>query len=241
VLSDSTANEDGEWMRPMAGELAARYPGHRVLYSKWYSEGSNVAGSAYRPAVTVQDGPAGAPTLHVWNGAVPGWSARSPLGPQFRALVVDPDPDQVIVSYGHNEGNSGRADDEARWRGQMVPLTDALRDSVPAARLTLTLQNPQYASDVQARRAVVYREIATARGFGLLDVAPLFLADPNWRTDWMLDDRHPNTTGEQLWANEATHAVLDGVTVTPHPPPTGPTVLWFDADVAAQTSTGPAG
>jgi lysophospholipase L1-like esterase len=231
VLSDSTGNDQDEWPRLLALRLAARYPGHRVLYSKWDSERWNVPGTAYRPEEALQDGPDSAPVLHLWNGAVPGWFSRSPLGPQFDALVVAPGPEHVIISFGHNEGTAGRADDEARWRGQMLALTTTLAAAVPGAPVTLTLQNPRYREPtLQSRRAVVYREIATLCGYGIIDVAPVFLANPRWREEWMKDDVHPNAAGEEVWADEAARAVLAGGRVTAQPPPSGPVVLRYDTD-----------
>lgn len=195
VLGDSTGDDSTEWVRLLTGHLATHWPTHTVIYHSW-----DETTVVYRPAVTVQTGTG--PTLHVWNGSAAGQSTRYSLAPAFQSLVIDTDPDLVLVSHGHNEGSdTGTDQDRERWRGQMSALTETVAYELPDAAISIVIQNPRrHQPLVQAQRASLYSSMAAARGYGIIDVHSAYTANPTWGTDWMRDDIHPNEAGSVAWA-----------------------------------------
>lgn len=192
VLSDSTGDDATEWVYLWATAFAARFPAYTVTYRLW-SDGSG----AYGSPTTLQTG-SGAQTLAVYNCAVAGTATEYTLAGRWAAAVVAPDPDLVMISYGHNEGPAASGYTAAHWRGRYLALTESLTLEHPNAGLLCVLQNPQPANDDQAKRARVYEEIAGLRGYGTINVHDAFVATGNV-SSLLTDGTHPNTTGSALW------------------------------------------
>lgn len=198
IVGDSTGNETTEWVHLAAQALAAQFPAYSVVYHLWDAAG----GAAYSAPTTIQTG-SGSNTLHVWNCSVSGSAATYTRGSRWSAAVLATTPDYICVSYGHNEGTTAGGATAETWRTQMAALTESLTEACPLAALAIVLQNPRGDGvPDQQRKARVYREIAAVRGYGVIDVQSVFLAQPSLTPLLLGDNVHPSTTGSQLWAAE---------------------------------------
>jgi hypothetical protein len=216
ILGDSTGNETTEWVYLTAQSLATQYPAYTVIYHLWDPTGGVAydTGTSGTP-VTLQTG-SGSNTLHVWNCSVAGSATTYTRGSRWAAAVLAAKPHYITVSYGHNEGTSAGGVTAEVWRTQMALLTESLTEAFPASELALVLQNPR-ADGVrdQESRAAVYREVAALRGYGLIDVQAVFLAQPSLTAIINADNIHPNATGEALWANEVLRVLTWSVEARP--------------------------
>lgn len=227
-VGDSTGNETTEWVYLTAQALAAQYPAYTVIYHLWDPTGGAAydTGSAGTP-ITIQTG-TGANTLNVWNCSVAGTGTTYVRGTRWAAAVQATNPDWVTVNYGHNEGTSAAGSTPDSWRMQMLALTESLSEAFPLTPLTLILQNPRGdGTPDQERRARAYREIAALRGYGIIDVQSVFLAQPSLSALISGDNVHPNGTGSRLWADE----VIRCLTYSPQARPRyqGPSLLAIPA------------
>lgn len=205
VVGDSTGNETTEWVYLLAGQIADDWPTWTVLYRLW-----NDGAGAYDSAVTIQTG-TGSRTLTIYNASVAGFTSDSWLGSRADTALYALDPKLVVISLGHNEQIIAAE----LWHGRYVALTESISDRLPGADLLTILQNPATANTRQQERAEIYREIATRRGYGLIDVQQAFLDTPSWQTALIADGIHPNTAGSQLWAA----TVKPAFTYQPNLPP----------------------
>ena len=207
VIGDSTGNETVEWVRLWLGSFAPRFPAYTMIYHLWDATGDAGYDTGSAPAaVTVQTG-TGARTLHLWNFAVSGSSTRYCLGSRWVLGVAATNPDLVMVSHGHNESAFGVAA-VAAWRGQYLALTESLAEEFPQAAITCVMQNPETANTDQQRRAVIYQQLASSRGYGIIDVQRAFLDTGNYAAYTKVDGVHPTTSfdapspdGSALWAS----------------------------------------
>lgn len=219
ILGDSTGNETSEWVYLAAQWLAAQYPAYTVVYRLWDAAG----GAAYGSPTTIQTG-TGANTLTIWNCSVAGTTTFYTRGSRWPAAVLATTPDWCTVSYGHNEFTSASGSTNESWRAQMAALTESLAEAFPLTPLTIILQNPRGDGVLdQERRARVYREIAAIRGYGIVDVQGVFLAQPSLTGIVSGDNVHPTALGSRLWTDE----VIRCLAYSPHARPRyqGPPLL----------------
>ena len=191
LIGDSTGNERGEWFRRVVDQIADDFPTHTVEYQVTDENGYWTA-----TVDTVQTG-TGAFKLRVFNASVAGASSGFWAGKRFKDNVLNNivKPDLILISIGHNEqGNAGA------WYGYYITLTENIAWGIPEADIVCIAQNPATANTLQQQRREVYREIATRRGFGFIDVCQAFLDTGN-APGLTLDGVHPNNDGSILWAN----------------------------------------
>lgn len=190
VETDSTGNETTEWVYLLAQWLAARYPTHTVVYKLWDNTSKTYA------TTNLQTG-TGSRTLTIYNGAIPGAHCYYPQLIGFTTLFPV-DPDVVLVAYGHNEGTHATEADGLTFAGRYRALIRRISLHFPSAEIALGIQNPQTTNTYQQLRSSFIRQTAQAYGLALYDAQSMFLANPNWATQWMGDAVHPNATGSRL-------------------------------------------
>lgn len=206
IVGDSTGDATDEWVYLAATQLGVQFPRYTVTYHRWDPSGGAAydTGTAGTPT-TIQTG-AGSNTLHVWNCSVSGQGTNYTRGSRWAAAVVATNPDYIVVNHGHNEGTAAAGVTTDGWRTQMLALTESLAEVFPVAELALVLQNPRDdGTPDPERRARAYREIAALRGYGVIDVQAVFLAQPSLSGLIQGDHLHPTTgsnSGQTLWTNE---------------------------------------
>ena len=196
LLSDSTGDATNEWFYLAMQAIAARFPAYTVTYRLW-SDGSQ----AYGSPSTVQTG-TGSHTLAIYNCSVSGkWPTYHLVG--IDKAVRDVFPDLVMISHGHNDASIATI---GEMRDRMLALTESVKSLAPLAGVLQMSQNPNALVDglVQQRMAEQYALVAQMTGNGWVDILRVFEqagAVAPGPTTYMLDDRHPNSTGHILWAN----------------------------------------
>lgn len=210
VIGDSTGDGSTDWVYRLTEALADDWPEWSVDY-RLAVDGS----SAYSAATSVQVG-SGARTLTVYNASIPGYHALHFQGTRAGWAIFPLEPDLIFISLGHNEASTP----ESLIHSRMVSLTESVTERL-SGDVILVAQNPATADENQQVRAQVYRDIATARGFGFIDVMKAFLdtgAAPGLTTDGI----HPNTAGSTLWAATVHAAFQYQPAIVPKPQPPSP-------------------
>lgn len=206
ILTDSTGDAADEWPYVLFNDyVAAAFPAWTVKIRYW-------SGSSYAAATTLQTG-TGTRILTVWVGAIAGTAANRFAGDDFQAGVVTPDPDVVLVSYGHNgdiTGTGPYAITANRQLSFFSGLADRLAKDLPNVPVAMIGQNPSTNSNgsnaagtddgFMNTRLKVLRPLAARRGWGFIDVHGAFLQSATPLANLLADDTHPNATGSQLWA-----------------------------------------
>ena len=214
VVGDSTGNETREWVYLLTQSLASDFPKVTVKYRLW-----NDTIGYYDAAETIAIG-TGPRTLTVWNAAIPGATVPTWMGARGNAAMSNLNVDLAMVSMGHNEVTGGT--DEV-WYSRYIMLTESIAVLNPKAEIICVLQNPSPFNTDQEKRADVYREIATRRGYGIIDVGQAFIdtGDPNGLTDGSV---HPDAAGIALWLKTVKKSFVFNVDVplpTQSPSPLG--------------------
>lgn len=184
VLGDSTGDEPGEWVDLWARELAAR---GTVTLHFW-----DGAAADWNAHPTVYPGPDRAIT--VWNGSRAGASYAYPLEHLHRMQPVR--PSFTVLNFGHNP-SPDRADEGA---AELLAASDATWAApVPGA---IVLQNPSLGlwEEQTAGSVAALRGWAPGAGYPLIDVNAAFRARGGL-PGLLADDVHPNSAGQQLWAD----------------------------------------
>ena len=99
VLGDSTGNDGNEWVYLFAQEMAVKYPAYTVNYYLW-----NNTTLVYDLVTVVQNG-TDSHSLNIWNSSIVSTITYSAIRIKFKEKVIIPNPDLVLISYGHNEGS----------------------------------------------------------------------------------------------------------------------------------------
>lgn len=167
----------------------------------------------YDNPVTIQTGTgtgnAGGPfTLSLYNFGVGNSSTDYALG-DFDAGVTAVQPQLVFISHGFNE-QDGAIESPTQYKGQMLALSESVAAACPKAAIVLICQPPDPSGGTasiaeQAVRANEYQMVAQSRGYGLIDIFQRWIDyGPTWPQDLQQSptDKHPNPTGQTLWANE---------------------------------------
>jgi hypothetical protein len=187
LLGDSTGDATTEWYYLLGVSLAGLYPGWNVQYRLW-----NDGASAYDAAVNIQTG--GTNTLTLWNGSIAGSTANRHAGANFDAVVRQPNPDLVFLSYGHNGG-----DDALRQLSYFDGIEYRLRASVLDIPVVQIGQNPTLTGQTMAAKVEVFRALAARNGWGFIDVHAAFEQAGVPLSDLLADNVHPNAAGSALW------------------------------------------
>lgn len=250
-VSDSTAaSTSNSWVPVSLTALGALYPTHTVKRRIW-----DDATSTWQAAVTIQTG-SGSRTIWCYSLSVNGTNTDYALDKLDAIAAVD--PTLIFVAHGHNEDSgTSPALTGPNIRAQMLALTESLVATCPQAALVLMSQNPRVAdaSYTQQSRFREHARIAHERGFGWIDVTPVFYADPRWSetqaSNTLMgtgDPIHPNQNGSDLWG--AYHAAVAWKRNTDYPvkaqPPSTLTqgadpIVGINGDFSAWTGSAPDG
>lgn len=200
-ISDSTGDGAGEWPDLLARKYAEANPLVTVNATTW-TDGQ----SSYPATSQIQAGDGSHGTLTVYNCSVASKEPHYFLAPYFDAMIAAVQPDLAIVSLGHNQNSAAAV---PFWRDDLLALMESISLACPLAELVLATQNPRTDATAaqQASRRIITAQVATLRGWGLIDTYRQFL-DPNGSVLTGLinvDGIHPNPTGEaamllELWA-----------------------------------------
>lgn len=186
VLGDSTSDSENEWVFLWAQHLA--------------DQGATVTVHTWDPAIRTYPEPQilgdGARSIEIWNGSIPGQNADAALDLVDSLQPVA--PSLLILNYGHNHGKNpvGEA-----MENLAVSTDERWSISAPVVAM---LQNP--ALGAHADRSQEGRDSVVAwadeHGIPTVDATSAFLANPNWETEYMRDDVHPNSAGYLVWGEK---------------------------------------
>lgn len=208
ILTDSTGDAATEWPYLLFnGSFKEAYPEWTIDIRYW-SAGS------YAAATRLQTG-TGARTLTVWVAAVAGSAANRFAVDDFTAAASTPDPDVILVSYGHNGDVQGAPGSYTirplRQLSFFSALAWRLQNDLPQVPVVAIGQNPSI-NDTGSNpvgtddgfmetRLKVLRPFYARKGWGYIDVHGAFQASATALSALLVDTVHPNATGSQLWAD----------------------------------------
>ena len=209
VLTDSTGNQTGEWIYLLAnGSMKSAYPDWTITFAFW-----DTGTSDYAAATTLQTGTNGK-TIKFYAGAIAGSAANYFAGPRFTAGVSNPNPDVIVLSYGHNGDLTGGGPYSLQPYRQLAffnGIADKLTKNLPNVPVVMIGQNPSIYNNgsnpsntndgFMETRLSYLRPFAARRGWGFVNVHDAFLQSGTALVDLLLDSLHPNATGSQLWAD----------------------------------------
>lgn len=193
VHSDSTGNEDHEFVRKITQEYADRHPAYTVLYRLW----DDVAGS-YASAVTVQTG-TGANTLTVYNFANPGKQVEYIQGSRYVAACQSiPRCDLVYINHSHNMGTISSRDYATRLAIPrfLAAMADIARRHVGCG-FVLIAQNPRMDSEFMTPWVDVVYRVAAITGSDVADAHSLII-NRGKNASLYTDSTHVNSAGSDL-------------------------------------------
>lgn len=193
VFSDSTGDATDEWVYLTAVNLATDYPTHTVHYRLWDSGVDN-----YAAPIVVQTG-SGSAVLTVYNaavaGSIPTRFMGSDLAGAARPGILTEDPDLIFVSYGHNGGN-----DIPTQYSLLSGFINEVQRLNPLSPVVIIGQNPVTTDNSMQPKVEAFRQVATQRGCGFIDVHAYFIDNLHPLTDFYIDDVHLNAAGSAAWA-----------------------------------------
>ncbi len=202
VISDSTGNEQSEWVYKYVLALVAAYPEHTFNYRLW-----DDATSAYLAPVVFTG--SGSKVVDVYNAAHPGASATYFQGARFN-LINAAEMDFVITNLGHNGGTNltYRTIFEIHFQCFME-----YKNRHPKADFAITLQNFRTDSELYSATAVdVLRDIAKLLSAPVIDIYTIFKQKQKAGelNEWMVDIVHPNSAGSDAWARTVVNQFFYG-------------------------------
>ncbi len=206
LQSDSTGNEDTEFFRLMANQLAKMFPGYIFRYRQW-----DHAGNAWGAPQSISTG--GTRVITFYNGGHPGANFTYWQGNRFVKAYDGQAFDLIISNYGLNAGSD--------WRTQAERLAEyvhAVRQQQPRAELLHVIQPTDYdLLERSANRADAQRWVCEQMGVQVIDifsVAQELVARSGvtpssaGATQWYLDALHPSPALSARWAAVALREVL---------------------------------
>ncbi|MGH7495002.1 MAG: GDSL-type esterase/lipase family protein, partial [bacterium] len=121
----------------------------------------------------------------------------------------------ILLEIGTNDISFGES--AAQVRDDISNLLDAIKTARPSARIYLSTVIPR-TDNRQATTQnlnnllpnLVQNKINAGQEILLVDIASQFLANANWQTDLMSDDKHPNDDGYALMAQAFFNAMQGG-------------------------------
>ena len=232
IVGDSTGQGDTttskRWPLLFAEGLATKFPTHTVIFYLW-----NSTAVAYDSPLTVGTGSSGR-TITIYSGSA---SGETPLYSMTNLSALSPvRPDVLLISHGHNVNATSYPVDTAN-------LVASVRVRHPGVAVILVSQNPRqlgtsgYEGQMAVRDATV--TLAVRLGLGLLDITSVFQAVPDYSTALMLDDRHPNANGYQLWADALLGVVSTSASTPAKVIPVQQPVIHFPAGMFTPSAGSP--
>ncbi len=156
------------------------------------------------------------------NGSLPDKNHEGHAGFRTNELQVanylNANPaDVILLEIGTNDISFNES--ASQVRDDISAILDAIEAARPAARTYLSTVIPR--KDNNARQtttqnlnnllpALAQSKVAAGQDVVLVDLAAQFLANPNWDTELMDDDKHPNDNGYALMAQEFFNAIQGG-------------------------------
>jgi len=202
ICSDSTAEMASSWIKQAAPMIAALFPTHQVKIRDIVTGTPPTWGSS-----TIYG--SGTYTITIWNSSVAGMSWEYNMDINRREpMIVQPKPDVVIFSYGHNENYAlAQVGNMQTGHDKMVACVESIRSFIPDTAVVMMSQNPLTGTDrdkASQYRSAMYRRYALNRGYGFINICQAFFDDGRVIADTLVsaDKVHPTTAGHLLWANE---------------------------------------
>lgn len=210
VISDSTANEVGEWPDLVLRGLAALYPAVTFKYTIWVD-----GGTSWPATTTVQTG-SGSTTCTLYNMSIVSTYTTYCMAPNFDAMVTAVQPDLIFLSHGknHKSGTITQAFID-NLRDEITMLSQVLTRACPAAELVLVAEIGNVAGVASSVHMYLFprimRLLAAERGYGFVNAykacnaaspGGVLCAEPTTGALVINDGVHPNAAGSQVWANE---------------------------------------
>lgn len=204
--SDSTGNENTEFIYLFAQWLTTKYPAYTVRYRLWNDTSNN-----YNAPASLNTGTS-AFFIDVWNFANSGRNACYILHPSklingLFAITntvtytdVSPYVDLIVINHGHNQNNGSKMHNIGLKIGE---FTEIALQSHPFAGVVQMRQNPYrdtYDNEEWIRGCVEY---AMSRGFCIANAWDKFVA-LNKDSSLYNDNIHPSATGTVLMLNALT-------------------------------------
>lgn len=183
--------------RLQTGKIVASYdPG---LYPTQGGDGitKGITGETWTPVGTPTINYS--PILLVFNGSASGKNISYSNDDTRLALQTPIEPNIFFISYGHNETWSVLS----TWD----VLATKFRTRYPLCPIVGVTQNPQKSPRLgtqiarQQQIAAEVAQLASLRGYGLLDAFTVLSSDPSLYV--MADGVHPTVEGSKVWADEA--------------------------------------
>ena len=194
VSSDSTGNEQTEWVYLYAQYLATLSSQYTVNYYLF-----NAVSGEYGAAVVVQTG-SGANSLNIYNAAISGSKPDYILGSRFTNAVISvPQIDCLIMNHGHNCINSyNDATPDNRRTPQFLEAVFQILSVHSGASVVFMTQNPRRDDDNYRPVYAAILRAASLVGASIADSYKLF-ADAGKATNLYNDNIHPSPAGSQLY------------------------------------------
>lgn len=220
------------WVYKFCVFLAGLYPAYTVNMRNW-NDGSQVYDAATVIQTGTGTGNAGGPfVLDLYNGSVSGSVVTYPIATYARwNLMAAVTPNLVIMNYAHNSTAATTG-----YGATHYLLCRAVQAAFPKCGIIQTVQNPRSVttSGEGANHLIRLREVydlARDEGYGVINVAPKFLADPNYATDYMnVDAVHPNLAGvDSLWMPTIKSHFMFSSDLTPLSQVATDTRIWIPA------------
>lgn len=153
---------------------------------QWYSAGSSA------PVV-------GAPILTLVNGSHAG-AGLTYLNEATRLPKMTPHYGQSLIFLSDSHNESGRTGPIFLTQYDAWVNAIKARHILPIVVLTQNPQKPTAsASAPHSVRRGDLLAYAPGNGLGVIDTFAAFAANPDWATEWMGDDVHPNAAGQDEW------------------------------------------
>lgn len=188
LVGDSTGDAATEWFYLLGAGLAALYPEWTFEHAAW-----NTGTDDHDAATTIAAG-SGARVCTFYNGSVAGSAASYHASDNFLTAVVTPDPDLILVSYGHNGSTTG-----PRQLDYFDALASRLRTALPETPVIQIGQNPTLSDETMAAKIEVLAPFAARNGWGFINVHDAFKQSGVALATLLADSVHPNATGSALW------------------------------------------
>ena len=201
IQSDSTGDEQVEWVYKVAVQLADLFPTYSVNYYLWDDTTNN-----YLVADSLSTG-TGTFALDIYNGAKAGSTAQYFTANRKPNVYAGKTFDLIIQNYGHNQTSAGTLNKT------VYRLTESVSQLIADnqdTEIALTLQNIDTSvEDFTAIQVQATKIVADLFGLGIIDIRSIF----RWKQlngvlgDWMNDSVHPNSVGQTVWANTVMDAL----------------------------------
>lgn len=205
VQSDSTGDEQTEWVYKTSVKLFELFPVYSVKYYLWDDTTND-----YLAPIELSVG-TGSFFLNVYNGAKAGSTAQYFTANRKPNVYAGKKFDLIIQSYGHNQTSAGTLNKT------IYRLTESVSQLIADnqdAEIALTLQNIDTSvEDFSAIQVQATKIVADLFGLGVIDIRSIF----RWKqlngnlNEWMADSVHPNALGQDVWADAVTNALKNSL------------------------------